>query len=289
MGVCKTKEVFVKKPKNQQNDDSFFAYVDQIRNIPLLTFEEELELSRRIQEGDEAARCRLIEANLRLVIKIAKLYLTYGVNMMDLIQEGNMGLIKAVEKYDHEKKVRFSTYAAWWIRQAIFRYMSDKKRTIRLPHRKEELLRRIQQVNHTLGQRLMREPKIEEIAEEIGVSPKQVDLIIRLSHNVISLENDSDDDPVSAIECLADFSFCPEQVLMKKNSREATLRALDQLKDKEKSVLLYRYKFNGDKPYTLKTISSKMGLSSETIRQIELKALKKLRNDAEDLKFYMDA
>ena len=133
----------------------------------------------------------------------------------------------------------------------------------------------------------MREPKIEEIAEEVGVSEKQVEYIMRLSNNVISLENDKDDDPVSALEYLADLTFCPEQVLMKKNSREATLRALDQLKEKEKSVLIYRYKFNGGKPYTLKKISDKMGLSTETVRQIELKALEKLRNHAEDLKYYM--
>jgi RNA polymerase primary sigma factor len=279
----------VKKEKNAPKDDGFFAYVDQIKKIPLLTFEEELELSRCIQDGDEAARYRLIEANLRLVVKIAKGYLAYGVSMMDLIQEGNMGLIRAVEKYDHEKKVRFSTYAGWWIRQAIFRFLSDKRRTIRLPHRKEELLRRIQRVYHTLSQSLMREPKIEEIAGEVGVLPAEVELIIRLSHNVISLENDGEnDDPVSAIEYLADRTFCPERVLMRKSSREATLRALNELKDKEKSVLIYRYKFNGDKSHTLKKISNKLGLSTETVRQIELKALEKLRNHAEDLRSYMD-
>ena len=283
------KAVNVKKAKSLISDESLFTYIEQIRKIPLLTFEEELELSRCIQEGDEAARRRLIEANLRLVIKIARGYFTYDVSMMDLIQEGNMGLIKAVEKYDHVKNVRFSTYAAWWIRQAIFRYLSEKRRTIRLPHRKEEMLRRIQYEYHNLTQLLMRKPRIEEIAGEIGIPREDVELIISLSYDVIPIEKKgNEEDSVSVMDYFEDRTYCPEHVLMKKSSREAALRVLDRLKDRERSVLIYRYKFRGSRISTLKKISSKMGLSTETVRQIELKALRKLRSQADDLKLYLE-
>ena len=148
------------KDKEPDPDDSLQAYFNQIRRIPLLTFEEELELSKCVHKGDEAARRRLIEANLRLVVKIARGYLASNVSLMDLIQEGNMGLMHAVGKYDHNKQVRFSTYAAWWIRQFVSRYLANKRRTIRLPHRKEETLRKIQQSFYSLSQLYMRQPKV---------------------------------------------------------------------------------------------------------------------------------
>ena len=274
--------------KEFASDESLFAYMDQFRKISLLTSEEEYELSRCIQNGDEAARHRLIEANLRLVIKIAKGYFASGISMMDLIQEGNMGLIRAVEKYDHFKQVRFSTYAAWWIRQAISRYLSDRKRTIRLPHRKEEVLRKIQQAYHNLSQKYKRQPKLTEIAAEIDVPVGDVECILNMSHDVISLETeDEENDSVSIIEYLEDNTYSPERVLIMKTSREDTLRALDKLKDREKNVLISRYKLDGENQYTLKNISAKMGLSTETIRQIEIKALKKLRRNAENLLPYI--
>jgi len=262
--------------------------MDQIRKISLLTSEEEQELSRCIQNGDEAARRRLIEANLRLVIKIAKGYFASGISMMDLIQEGNMGLIRAVEKFDHSKQVRFSTYAAWWIRQAISRYLSDKKRTIRLPHRKEEVLRKIQQAYHNLSQKFKRQPKLTEIAAEIGVPVGDVECILNMSHDVISLETEGEEnDSVSVIEYLEDNTYSPERVLITKSSREDTLRALDTLKDRERNVLISRYKLDGREQNTLKNISKRMGLSTETVRQIEIKALKKLRRNAENLLPYV--
>ena len=274
--------------KDLAGDESLFAYMDQIRKISLLTIEEEQELSRCIQNGDEAARRRLIEANLRLVIKIAKGYFTSGISMMDLIQEGNMGLIRAVEKYDRFKQVRFSTYAAWWIRQAISRYMSDKKRTIRLPHRKEEVLRKIQQAYHNLSQKFKRQPKLGEIAVEVGVPVGDVECILNMSYDVISLETESEDnDSVSIIEYLEDNTYSPERVLIMKSSREDTLKALDMLKDRERNVLISRYKLDGREHNTLKNISARMGLSTETIRQIEIKALKKLRHNAENLLPYI--
>jgi len=281
----------MKKNKYPGYDYNLQAYYDQIKTIPLLTFEEELELSRHIQNGDQAARRRLIEANLKLVVKIARGFLTHDVVLMDLIQEGNVGLMRAVDKYDYNKQVRFSTYAAWWIRQVISRYMSDKRRTIRLPHRKEEILRKIQQAYHTLSQLHMRQPKMEELAREVGIDKGDVEYILGLAHDIISLETDpGNDDALAVIELHEDYTYNPERVLMRKSSREATLQVLSNLKDREKRILMYRYQFNGDSRRTLKTIGHKMGISTETVRQIEMKALQNLRiNHAEELQTYIDA
>ena len=280
----------MRKDRNAGLDDCLQSYFDQIKNIPLLTFEEELQLSQAIQAGDNNARCRLIEANLRLVIKIARGYLTPDVSLMDLIQEGNMGLMRAVDKYDHLKQVRFSTYAAWWIRQVITRFLSDKRRIIRLPHRKEEILRKIQRAYHTLSQLYMRQPRIEEIASEIGVSKENVEFILSLVHDIISFDIDrSDGDSLAALEFHEDYTYSPERALIRKSSREATLQVLNQLKDREKRILVYRYQLNGGKQHTLKSISDKMGLSTETVRQIELRALQKLRGHAEELRTFIEA
>jgi RNA polymerase primary sigma factor len=281
--------VLLKREKNLNGNDNLIAYVSQIRNIPLLSFAEELELSECIQNGDEAARHRLIEANLRLVVKIAKTYSNKGIPFMDLIQEGNMGLIRAVEKYDYTRQLRFSTYATWWIRQAITRYLTDRRRTIRLPRRKEEILRKVNQAFNVLTQRNKRAPKYSEIADEIGVPVRDVEFVLSLSNEIIPLETEWGANENSfMIEHLADHTYSPEPVLMKKSSREDTFRILNQLKDQEKDVLIYRYELNGGKRRTLKNISTKLGLSTETIRQIELRALQKLRDNAEDLRLYVE-
>jgi RNA polymerase primary sigma factor len=277
------------KRKNPASDESLPSYLYQIGKFPLLSFDEELELSRRIQNGDEAARARLIETNLKLVLKIAKGYMTPDVSLLDLVQEGNLGLIRAVEKYDYSKQVRFSTYAVWWIRQAISRYMSDKRRTIRHPHRKEEVLRKINKEYHSLSQTHSRKPKTEEIAANIGIRKEDLEYILRLSNEIIPLETEKDgEESVSVIEYYEDRSYCPERAFMRKSSREATLKLLDKLKDREKNVLICRYRLDGGKRQSLKNISDKMGLSPETIRQIEFKALRKLREHAEDLRIYVD-
>lgn len=280
----------MKKDYRSSCNDSLQAYFDQLKNIPLLTFNEELELSRCIQNGDEAARRRLIEANLRLVVKIARCYVTPDVSLMDLIQEGNIGLMRAVEKYDHAKQVRFSTYAAWWIRQVITRYLSDKRRTIRLPHRKEEILRKIQQAYHVLSQMNMRQPRIEELAAEIGFPREDVEFVMSLAHDTISLETETGNPETGAVlEYHEDYTYNPERAFIKKHSREATMEVLNHLKDREKRILVYRYQLNGENRRTLKNISYKMGLSTETVRQIEIKALKKLLNHAEELRIYIEA
>jgi len=261
------------------------TYFNQIKAIPLLTFEEALELSRRIQNGDGEARRRLIEANLRLVIKIARGYVATGVPLMDIIQEGNLGLIRAAEKYDYARNIRFSTYANWWIRQAISRYISNKQRVIRLPHRKEVLLHRIRKTYHTLSQTLMRQPRTDEIADSLGLPLEEVEKILKMSNGFISLEMDTGPDESAVVADLhEDYTYNPERAFLRKSARADTIRFLGMLKDKEKRILMYRYQLNGDKERTLKTIGDKMGISPETVRQIEIKALKKIRSHADELR-----
>ena len=269
-------------------DKDIQNYYDRIKKIPLLSFEEELELSRRIQQGDEAARKRLIEANLRLVVKIAQAYKTADVPFMDIIQEGNLALIHAAEKYDHRRQVRFSTYAAWWIRQFIARFLSAKRRTIRLPLRKEQLLRRAQRSYHILSQRLTRKPSNREIAEDIGASEDEIDSLFRMSGALVSLDMKAGNDESSALlDLQEDYTYSPERTLMRKSSRAAAIRFMDHLKDREKRILMYRYPFNGSEAYTLKNIGDKMGLSAETVRQIEIRALKKMRVSADEMRKYI--
>jgi RNA polymerase primary sigma factor len=268
-------------------DDNLKAYFSQIKKAKLLTFEEELELSRRIQKGDEQARTLLIESNLRLVVRIAKNYLTPEVSILDLIQEGNLGLMRAASKYDFRKQVRFSTYASWWIKQSIVRSLSNKKRVIRLPHRQEEKLRKINKVYNNLSQVLMREPSLLEIAEEIGLQEEEVASIINSSISVASLDSSLSGDSGSLHDVVEDMSFNPELALMQKTLREDTLKFLDGLQEKERQILLYRFSFASGKRFTLKKIGDELGISPETVRQIEIRALKKLRGFSDELKEYV--
>jgi RNA polymerase primary sigma factor len=273
-----------KRQEALYNDDILQAYFNQIKGIPLLTFEEELELSKRIQTGDPDARRKLIEANLRLVVKIARFYMTSDVSFMDIIQEGNIGLMHAAEKYDYLKNVRFSTYASWWIRQSISRFLANKRRTIRLPHRKEELLRKIQRAYHSLSQVLMRQPNTDEIAEEIGIPLEDVEYILYMTNGMVSLEMESgNDDSAAVVDLHEDYTYSPERAMLKKSSRDDTLRFLSRLKERERRILTYRYQLDGGEQYTLKKIGAKMGLSPETVRQIEIRALNKIRRDGRAL------
>ncbi|UCF96528.1 MAG: RNA polymerase sigma factor RpoD/SigA [Spirochaetaceae bacterium] len=277
----------MKADTTESIEDALRAYFAQIKRSKLLTFEEELALSRRVLKGDETARQTLIEANLRLVVRIAKKYMTRDVSLLDLIQEGNLGLIKAASKYDFHKNVRFSTYASWWIKQAIVRALSNKRRTIRLPHRKEEKLRKINKAYNALSQELKRTPNIEEIAAELGLKKREVETIVQLSNAVVSLDGPTQEDSGTLQDVIEDNSYVPERELLRENLRERTLKFLETLLEKEKQILLYRFAFYGGKKYTLKKIGDEMGISPETVRQIEIRALRKLKENAEELREFV--
>jgi RNA polymerase primary sigma factor len=264
-------------------DSLMKTYFKQIKAIPLLSFEEELELSKRIQRGDEAARKRLIEANLRLVVKIAHAYASEDTSLLDIIQEGNLGLIHAAEKYDHAKNVRFCTYANWWIKQSIRRYFVNKQRAIRLPSRKEELFKKIKAEQQELAQDLTRQPTFAEIGENLHLSAAQVEHVLNMTSSVVSLDSECEEgEPTTGIDLWEDYTYNPELEFLRNSSKADARRLLKNLKDKERAIIMCRYRFDVRAPHTLKGISEKMGISPETVRQIELRALKNLRKQAEN-------
>jgi RNA polymerase primary sigma factor len=271
--------------RNLENEELLRIYFDQIKSHPLLEFDEEVELSRLIRQGDTKALHKLIEANLRLVVKVARSYVEKDVPFMDLIQEGNMGLIRAAEKYNHTKNVRFCTYACWWIRQFIIRYLTNKRRIVRLPHRKEEIIRKIQHTYHALSQTLMHQPRSKDIAEELGLPVHDVDYIINMSSGPLPLELDNKyEDGAVTTEIHEDYTYNPERTMFRNYYREGTRRFLDRLKDRERQVITYRFQLEDGNPYTLKEIGDKMDISPETVRQIEMKALAKIRSHAAEMK-----
>jgi RNA polymerase primary sigma factor len=270
--------------ESDNQEDALRSYYAAIKRISLLTAEEERELSSRVFSGDEEARQKLIEANLRLVVKIARGFITPDMPLLDLIQEGNVGLIKAAEKFDGTRNVRFSTYASWWIRQAITRALVNSRRAIRLPHRKEELLKRIQRTYSILTQMYQREPTVGEIAQELRVSEEAVVDVIGMAASLVSLENDNgSEESGSIIDVYEDYSYSPDGELMRSCSREETLEMLELLLEKEKRILMYRFEFLGGKRHTLKSIGNELGISPETVRQIEKRALRKLKENAPEV------
>jgi len=282
----------MQKKALKSNDTLLDTYFKQIKGYPLLTFEEELELSRQIHEGNKEALNKLVNSNLRLVAKIAGLYNVPDIPVLDIIQEGNMGLIHAASKFDYQKNVRFCTYASWWIRQFISRFISKKRRFVRLPQRKEDTLRKIQHVYHSLCQTLMYQPQNSDIAKELGIPVQDVDFIVNMAADSLPFEQTfSDDENVSTMDVHEDYTYNPERTFMKKISHDNTMRILNKLKDKEKRILNYRYQLNGCEHHTLREIGDKLDISPETVRQIEMRALKKIRNHANELKecMYVEA
>jgi len=268
-----------KKKPSKNNDSILEIYFKQVRTFPFTTFEEELELSKQIQKGNKNALHKLVNSNLRLVIKIAKTYNRYDIPFMDVIQEGNLGLIHAAEKYDYRKNVRFCTYAGWWIRQFVSRFIANKRGIVRLPLRKEETLRKIHGAYHSLCQTLMHQPGNSDIARELGIPVGEVDAVIKMAFG--SMPNGQffgEDENTSVIDIHEDYTYSPERNLLKQFSHDGTNHILDNLKDRERSIINYRYQLNGCEGHTLRELGDKFDISTETVRQIEKKALKKIRD-----------
>lgn len=268
------------------DQESISSYLKEIRKYPLLSFEEEIDLSKRIQSGDIDARKKLIESNLRLVVTVARKYSTQDIPLLDIIQEGNLGLITAAQKYEFSYNVRFSTYACWWIQQSITRAIANKKRLIRLPFRKEEMAGRIRRASSDLFQKLSRSPTRTEIAEELGVSVQEVTDILYCSNTITSLDVQLDEeDSASLKDLIPDSTWNPEEVFMKKYTHDSMMDVLSELKDNEKDIMFKRYNLHNDgSTYTLKTIGAMYGVSAETVRQVELRALRKLKARSSELR-----
>ncbi len=258
--------------------DSLRLYLREIGKVPLLTADQEVSLAKRIERGDMAAKQHMIEANLRLVVSIAKGYLGRGLSFLDLIQEGSLGLIRAVEKFDYRKGYKFSTYATWWIRQAVTRAIADKARTIRIPVHMVEKLNKVVHIERQLVQRLGREPRPEEIAEELEMETDEVREILRMAQLPVSLEKPIGEEDESS---LGDF-VPDEQAESPFDSASLSLRredidfALGSLPDRERKVIELRFGLNGEPPCTLEEVGRAFGVTRERIRQIENNTLKKL-------------
>ena len=267
-------------PPGIKINDPVRMYLKEIGRVPLLSAEDEIELAKRINQGDEEAKRRLAEANLRLVVSIAKRYVGRGMLFLDLIQEGNMGLIKAVEKFDYEKGFKFSTYATWWIRQAITRAIADQARTIRIPVHMVETINKLIRVSRQLLQELGREPSPEEIAAEMELSVEKVREIMKIAQEPVSLETpigEEDDshlgDFIEDQEALAPADAAAYELL-----KEQLEDVLDTLTEREENVLRLRFGLDDGRTRTLEEVGKVFGVTRERIRQIEAKALRKLRH-----------
>ena len=267
-------------------DDPIRLYLREIGKIPLLTPEQETELARRMSEGDEDARRQMSEANLRLVVSIAKRYVGRGMHLLDLIQEGNLGLMKAVEKFDYTKGYKFSTYATWWIRQAITRAIADQARTIRIPVHMVETINRVLRTSHSMVQKLGREPTTSEIAQELHMDVSKVEEILKIAQEPVSLETPIGEEEDSH---LGDFIQDDEASQPSEEASYTLLR--EQLEDvlatltpREEEVLRMRFGLRDGKPHTLEEVGKEFDVTRERIRQIESKALRKLRHPSRSKK-----
>ncbi len=258
--------------------DSLRLYLRSIGRVALLTAEQEVSLAKRIERGDMMAKQRMIEANLRLVVSIAKSYLGRGLTFLDLIQEGSMGLIRAVEKFDYRRGYKFSTYATWWIRQAVTRAIADKGRTIRIPVHMVEKLNKVVHVERQLVQQLGREPTSEEIAAELETNVREVRDVLRMAQQPVSLEKPIGEEEESE---LGDFvedqtAESPFELASERLRRENLRRALAALPEREREVIEMRFGLTGERPYTLEEVGKAFNVTRERIRQIENHTLKKL-------------
>ena len=281
-------DLSVKTPTN----DPVRMYLKEIGKVPLLTAEEEVSLAKRIERRDMEAKRKLIEANLRLVVSIAKRYVGRGMLFLDLIQEGNLGLIRAVEKFDYRKGYKFSTYATWWIRQAITRAIADQARTIRIPVHMVETINKLIRVQRQLLQDIGREPTPEEIAAEMGTTPQKVREILKISQEPVSLETPIGEEEDSQ---LGDFiededATMPVEAVSEIMQKEELNNVLNTLTHRERKVIELRFGLKGEHPRTLEEVGQKFGVTRERIRQIEAKTLAKLKayRDSQRLRDFLD-
>ena len=285
-------EIDLSLPKGISIDDPVRMYLKEIGKIPLLKPHEEVELARRMHEGDELAKQRLVEANLRLVVSIAKRYVGRGMLFLDLIQEGNLGLIKAVEKFDYVKGFKFSTYATWWIRQAITRAIADQARTIRIPVHMVETINKLIRVSRQLLQELGRDPKPEEIAKEMDMTEDKVREIMKIAQDPVSLETPIGEEEDSH---LGDFipdedALAPAEAAAYSLLKDQIEEVLGSLNEREQKVLKLRFGLEDGRARTLEEVGKEFDVTRERIRQIEAKALRKLRHPSRSKKLrdYLD-
>lgn len=274
--------------------DSVRMYLREIGKIPLLESDEELELARRAAKGDKKAKDKMAESNMRLVVSIAKRYNGRGLDFLDLIQEGNTGLLRAVEKFDPERGFKFSTYATWWIRQAITRAIADQARTIRIPVHMVETINKLMRIQRRMTQELNREPTIDELAKEMGETPEKIKHVMKIKQDISSLDATIGRDKDGEDSVLGNFvedenAERTEDIAAEQLLKEQLATVLDTLSDRERKILKMRFGLGGDKSHTLEEVGQEFDVTRERIRQIEAKAINKLRknNDVKKLREYL--
>ncbi len=272
-------------------DDSVRLYLREIGKIPLLTPEEEADLAERIVKGDKKAKDKMVESNMRLVVSIAKRYGGRGLDFLDLIQEGNTGLLRAVEKFDPEKGFKFSTYATWWVRQAITRAIADQARTIRIPVHMVETINKVLRTTRKLTTELNREPTNEEIAEELGLEPEKIDYVMRIKQDIASLDASVGREGDDEDSVLGDFvedeeRDSPEDSAANQILKEQLSEIIATLTDREQKIIRLRFGIGGGRPHTLEEVGNEFDVTRERIRQIEAKALSKLRKNKDTKKLH---
>lgn len=272
----------------QYENTSINRYITDIKKYDLLTHEQELALAKKISKGNKVAIEKMVNSNLRLVIKIAKNYTNMESSLIDLIQEGNLGLIRAAEKFEYKMGCRFSTYASYWIKHYITRYISKRSRTIRIPIRKGDLYKKITRIKEEYIAAAGHEPTNYEIAESLGVEEKAVSDILEMFRPTVSLEYPMNENDFTLYDVIGDSTYyTPDNLYYRDEMKHEVNHALDSLIDNEKNILKMRYGFSATKPVSLKEIGNKFGVSAETIRQIENRAKAKLKNSFSHLEEYM--
>lgn len=271
------------------SDDSVRLYLREIGKIPLLNPEEELALAQKVKAGDKKAKDKMAEANMRLVVSIAKRYSGRGLDFLDLIQEGNTGLLRAVEKFDPDKGFKFSTYATWWIRQAITRAIADQARTIRIPVHMVETINKLLRTQRRMTQELNREPSIEELAAEMEMEPEKIEYVMKIKQDITSLDanvRDDDDDSVLGDFIEDEEAQSPEEAAATQLLKEQVKDMLGVLTEREQKILKMRFGLEDGKSHTLEEVGQEFSVTRERIRQIEAKALSKLRKHKDAKKLY---